>query len=200
MGSSSIISLKGQDFVGGIGKSSELQMHWTAGYFPLPWPAKESSFKTHLPVNILAWLWVISPVWTRPSRAWRCTCTNPKTALVTSDFPFSPTASLLIVMIMCTVAHGYLCFLTSSPFQREVSFLVFISTTTKICIILNALAPGSNTNNTDRLKFWYSNRNNLINQGEEIPATRVLIYKIQCIWIRALINDKKMWHHNRANE
>lgn len=88
--SSSIISLKGQDFVGGIGKSSELQMHRTAGYFPLPWPAKESSFKTHLPVNILAWLWVISPVWTRPSRAWRCTCTNLKTNLVTSDFPASP--------------------------------------------------------------------------------------------------------------
>lgn len=89
MASSSIIPLKGQDFVGGIGKSSELQMHRTAGYFPLPWPAKESSFKTHLPVNILAWLWVISPVSTRPSRAWSCTCTNPETDLVTSDFPFS---------------------------------------------------------------------------------------------------------------
>lgn len=101
MASSSIIPLKGQDFVGGIGKSSELQMHRTAGYFPLPWPAKESSFKTHLPVNILAWLWVISPVSTRPSGAWRCTCTNPETDLVTSDFPFSPdtTSCLIVVMI-----------------------------------------------------------------------------------------------------
>lgn len=51
---SSIIPLKGQDFVGGTGKSSELQMQRTAGYFPLPWPAKERCFKTHLPVNILA--------------------------------------------------------------------------------------------------------------------------------------------------
>ncbi len=34
--SSSIISLKGQDFVGGIGKSSELHVQRTAGYFPLP--------------------------------------------------------------------------------------------------------------------------------------------------------------------
>lgn len=76
-----------------LGRAAKLQMHWTAGYFPLPWPAKESSFKTHLPVNILAWLWVISPVCSRASRAWRCTCTqNPKMDLVTSDFPFSPTA------------------------------------------------------------------------------------------------------------
>ncbi len=84
--SSPIIALKGQDFVGGMGKSSELHVQRTAGYFPLPWPAKESSFKTHLPVNILAWLWVISPVWTKPSRAWRCTCTNlrPTQSLLTS--------------------------------------------------------------------------------------------------------------------
>lgn len=122
MASSSIISLKGQDFVGGIGKSSELQMHRTAGYFPLPWPAKESSFKTHLPVNILAWLWVISPVWTRPSRAWRCTCTNPKTDLVTSDFPFSPTLSLLIVVMIHPVAHGY--FLDSEGFSHLLSFKI----------------------------------------------------------------------------
>lgn len=86
LASSSIISLKGQDFVDGIGKSRELQMQRTAGYFPLPWPAKESCFKTHLPVNILAWLWVIAPVWTRPSRAWRCTCTEPSTDSVTLDF------------------------------------------------------------------------------------------------------------------
>lgn len=77
-----------------LGRAAKLQMHRTAGYFPLPWPAKESSFKTHLPVNILAWLWVISPVCSRASRAWRCTCTqNPKMDLVTSDFPFSPTTT-----------------------------------------------------------------------------------------------------------
>lgn len=122
--SSSVIPLKGQDFVGGFGKSSELQMHRTAGYFPLPWPAKESSFKTHLPVNILAWLWVIPPVSTRPIRAWRCTCTNPETDLVTSDFPSGPTTSCLIVSLIHPVAGSLILrgFLTSFPL-RFLSFL-----------------------------------------------------------------------------
>lgn len=109
MASSSIISLKGQDFVGGIGKSSELQMHWTAGYFPLPWPAKESSFKTHLPVNILAWLWVISPVWMRPSRAWRCTCTTPWDRLGHFRLSFltlAPPLKLIVIMVRA-VGRGY---------------------------------------------------------------------------------------------
>lgn len=129
MASSSIIPLKGQDFVGGIGKSSELQMHRTAGYFPLPWPAKESSFKTHLPVNILAWLWVISPVSTRPIRAWRRTCTNPKTDLATSDFPCSRTTSCLIGLLIHPVAgslilKGFLTlfplnFCTYCPFRQQ---------------------------------------------------------------------------------
>lgn len=123
--SSSIISLKGQDFVGGIGKSSELQMHRTAGYFPLPWPAKESSFKTHLPVNILAWLWVISPVWMRTSRAWRCTCKNPKTDLVTSDLPLSSTTSIIINCYDAAVM--YACFLdpdTSTPLNVKCPFII----------------------------------------------------------------------------
>lgn len=97
--------LKVRIFVGGIGKSSELQMQRTAGYFPLPWPAKESSFKAHLPVNILAWLWVISPVSSRPSRAWRCTCANPKTDPVSPEHPLGPTTSHLIKCCStCSVA------------------------------------------------------------------------------------------------
>lgn len=197
MASSSIISLKGQDFVGGIGKSSELQMHRTAGYFPLPWPAKESSFKTHLPVNILAWLWVISPVWTRPNRAWRCTCTNPKTDLVTSDLPFSPAASLLIVMMIHPVAHAYFLpsegFLTSSAlnFKFPSIFFVFL-TSTKTLHYFNPIIPRQLCSDIQTEAGLKSERN--------ITATWVLIYKTQCIWNRDLINDKKMWHHNRANE
>lgn len=50
-------------FVGGIWEEQRrLQMWQTAGYFPLPRPLKRAPVKTHLPVNILARLWVISPV------------------------------------------------------------------------------------------------------------------------------------------
>lgn len=50
-------------FVGGIwGERRRLQMWRTAGCFPLPRPLKRAPVKTHLPVNILARLWVISPV------------------------------------------------------------------------------------------------------------------------------------------
>ncbi len=73
---------------------------------------------------------------------------------------------------------------------------------TKIYIILTISAAGSTNNNSDRLKFWHTNRNSLIKKKKKkkITATQVLIYKIQFILNTALINDKKMWHHNTANE
>lgn len=209
MASSSIIPLKGQDFVGGIGKSSELQMHRTAGYFPLPWPAKESSFKTHLPVNILAWLWVISPVSTRPSGAWRCTCTNPETDLVTSDFPFSPdtTSCLIVVMIhpvsklVSRILKG---FLISAPLNLK--FASFFDTNKKKnpkSTLFEWHHPQAGTYPTASLIHSNSEiqTETALSWGkakQNSTATRVLIYKTPWIWNREIINGKKIWHNNRV--
>lgn len=175
MVSSSIILLKGQEFVGGIGKSSKLQMHWTAGYFPLPWPAKESSFKTHLPVNILAWLRVISHVSARPSEAWRRTCTDPETDLVTSDFAYTPTASSLIVVMIHPAAY----FLDSGEFWHKGTLKSSFFTLSLGIIQQQAWL----TKTQMQKKTCYHHE-------RWSTVTIVLIYKILGILNREILNDK----------